>query len=314
MKYVFGPVPSRRLGRSLGVDLVPLKACTFDCIYCQLGRTTDKTIARRDGLSVAEVLEEVRQRLPSRPDTITLSGSGEPTLSKHLGDVIKGIRSMTDIPVAVLTNGSLLWIPAVREALRSASIIIPSLDAGDAEMFEAVNRPHPDITFQRVVEGLVAMRQAFPGAYWLEVMLLAGHTAIEAEVSKIAGLVERIRPDRVQINTATRPPAEPYATAASDARLRRLARLIPGHVEIIAHRKIGPSDPAVRDGAEEILDLLLRRPCTMDDIQSALQIRHSEASKHLEVLTAKRLVTRRRAGGNIFYTAAKAAANGGTQP
>ena len=164
MKYVFGPVPSRRLGRSLGVDLVPLKACSFDCIYCQLGRTTDKTIARRDGLSVAEVLDEVRQRLPTRPDVITLSGSGEPTLSMHLGDVIEGIRSMTDIPVAVLTNGSLLWIPAVREALRSASIIIPSLDAGDAEMFEAVNRPHPDVTFERVVDGPYCYAPCVPRA------------------------------------------------------------------------------------------------------------------------------------------------------
>ena len=177
MSYVFGPVPSRRLGRSLGVDLVPFKTCSYDCIYCQLGRTSCKTVERKQWVPLDDVLAELKEKLSTRPDYITLSGSGEPTLFWRTGELIDRIKAMTDVPVAVLTNGSLLWCKDVRDQLTNADLVIPSLDAGDQSMFRAVNRPHEDISFERMLDGLIAFRKAFGGQYWLEIMLLAGHTA-----------------------------------------------------------------------------------------------------------------------------------------
>ena len=161
--YVFGPVPSRRLGRSLGVDLVPFKTCTYDCIYCQLGRTTNKTIERRQWVPMELVLEELEKKLDSRPDYITLSGSGEPTLFTPLDKLIEGIRSLTDIPVAVLTNGSLLGSAEVRHKLAGADLVIPSLDAGNEVAFRLVNRPHEALAFERLLAGLSPSAADFVG-------------------------------------------------------------------------------------------------------------------------------------------------------
>ncbi|GAG90670.1 unnamed protein product, partial [marine sediment metagenome] len=168
-EYIFGPVPSRRLGRSLGIDLVPFKTCTYDCIYCQLGRTTNKTLARKDWAPINRVIKQLSSKLDSKPDYITLSGSGEPTLFSRLEELISKIKNITDIPVAVLTNGSLLWLPEVRNALKAADMVVPSLDAGSSQIFQYVNRPHRDITFSRMLEGLVKFRNEYNGKYWLEV-------------------------------------------------------------------------------------------------------------------------------------------------
>ena len=178
--YVFGPVPSRRLGRSLGVDLVPHKTCSYDCIYCQLGATTCKTTERKEWVPLDDVLEQLKAKLSTAPDYITLSGSGEPTLYSRAEELIDRIKAMTDVPVAVLTNGSLLWQEEVRRQFMKADLVIPSLDAGDEGMFRLVNRPHEDVTFERMLAGLVDFRREFRGAYWLEVFVLGrphGHQA-----------------------------------------------------------------------------------------------------------------------------------------
>jgi len=167
VKHVFGPVPSRRLGRSLGVDLVPYKTCTFDCIYCQLGCTTDKTIDRREWVPLGDLLEDVKAALVREPDYVTLSGSGEPTLYARLGELIAGIRSMTSVPVAVLTNGSLFWKPEVRKELLQADLVVPSLDAGTERSYLQVNRPHSEVTFERLIEGLEAFGREYAGQLWL---------------------------------------------------------------------------------------------------------------------------------------------------
>lgn len=172
--YVFGPVPSRRLGRSLGVDVVPFKTYTFDCIYCQLGRATCHTVERKEWAPTNAVLDELKCKLACRPDYITLSGSDEPTLHSGLGDIIERIQAMINVPVAVLTNGSLLWQPQVCAELASAHVVLPSLDAGDATKFKFINRPHASLSFEQVIEGLIAFRRGFTGQCWLEVFLLAG--------------------------------------------------------------------------------------------------------------------------------------------
>ena len=204
-RHVYGPVPSRRLGRSLGVDLVPFKTCTYDCVYCQLGRTTDLTTGRREYVPVEEILAQLEEKLRTgpTPDYVSLAGSGEPTLHARIGELIAGIKSLTRTPVAVLTNGSLLGVRDVQDALMEADLVLPSLDAGDAELFQLVNRPHENVEFDDMVEGLVAFRERFAKPVWLEVMLLAGITGIRSEVEKIAALTHRIRPDRVQLNSNT---------------------------------------------------------------------------------------------------------------
>jgi len=300
-RHVYGPVPSRRLGRSLGIDLVPFKTCTYDCIYCQLGRTTDKTIERKEWVSLEEVLDELKEILSSQPDFITLSGSGEPTLYSRIDELIDRIRQLTDIPVAVLTNGSLFWDENVREQLRYAHLVIPSLDAGDESMFETVNRPHPEISFSLMLEGLIAFRNEFYGDFWLEVMLLGGHTAVLAETQKIAQCVKKIKPDRVQLNTVTRPPAEDYATAVDSSTLNRLARLFDPPAEVIADFRGSRSERNFVATSQSVLRLLQHRPCSVDDIAGGLGIHRNETVKHLEELVRQGVVHYELFNGKLYY-------------
>jgi len=303
MNYVFGPVPSRRLGRSLGVDLVPFKTCSYDCIYCQLGRTTCKTVERKQWVPLGEVLAELKGKLSSRPDYITLSGSGEPTLFADVGELIDGIKAMTDVPVAVLTNGSLLWRRDVREQLINADLVVPSLDAGDEAMFRAVNRPHEDISFEKMLGGLIDFRREFSGRYWLEVFLLSGHTAIEAEVLKLVRCVDLIKPDRVQLNTVVRPPAESFAVGVSQQRLVELAAMFTPPAEIIADFRGVHEQAEFTAGRDEILNMLRRRPCSIADIAEGLGMHRNEVIKYVEELTARKLLVQTSVGGRLFYKA-----------
>ena len=301
MSYIFGPVPSRRLGRSLGIDLVPFKTCSYDCIYCQLGRTTCKTMERREWVPLEAILAELKEKLDTKPDYITLGGSGEPTLYSRLDELIAGIHSMSDIPVAVLTNGSLLWQEELRAQLLDAQLIIPSLDAGDATMFEAINRPHPDISFERMVEGLKLLKTEFKGEYWLEVFIAGGYTGVIQEVKKIANHVAEIKPDRVQLNTVTRPPAEEYAHEVSFDKLMEFAKLFNPVAEVIADFRGVHAAPEFGAARENVLQMLQRRPCTIDDIADGLGIHRNEAIKHVEKLIGDKVIERFDLSGKHFY-------------
>lgn len=303
MSYIFGPVPSRRLGRSLGVDVVPFKTCSYDCIYCQLGRTTCKTIERKDFVPIEDVLKELESKLSSRPDYITLSGSGEPTLYSRIGELIDGIKAMTDVPVAVLTNGSLLWQAEVRSQLLNADLVVPSLDAGDEAMFRAVNRPHEDISFERMLKGLIDFRAEFRGQYWLEVFLLAGHNATAAEVQKLVDCVRRIGPDRVQLNTVTRPPADKCAITVEQRRLNELANMFSPPAEVIADFRGVHQQREFVAGQESVLDLLRRRPCSIDDIAAGLGMHRNEAVKYVAELVAENLIEQTTTAGKVYYKA-----------
>ncbi|MBN1192433.1 MAG: radical SAM protein [Coriobacteriia bacterium] len=303
--HLYGPVPSRRLGRSLGIDLVPFKTCTYDCVYCQLGRTTHKTMERQHYVPVDEIMAQLRCRLQSieRPDYITLAGSGEPTLNAGIGDLIGRIKESTDIPVAVLTNGSLLWMREVADSLMGADLVVPSLDAGDAELFERVNRPCEGISFGVMVEGISEFTTAFSGEVWLEVFLVEGVTSAPAEVSKIAVLVERIRPARTQLNTAWRPPAEADVRPVSGEDLERLSLLLPGTVDITAERTDSASTAGERSSVrdDEIVSLVERRPCTAEDIATGLGMHVAEVLKRLDVLRVGGAVTTTVRGDRTFY-------------
>ncbi len=302
MRYLFGPVPSRRLGRSLGVDLVPFKTCSYDCIYCQLGRTTNKTLQRREWVPLDDVLAELKDKLTTRPDYITLSGSGEPTLYSRLDELIDRIRSLTKVPIAVLTNGSLLWREDVRRQIRDAHLVIPSLDAGDHGAFQAVNRPHKDLSFEQMREGLITFREEYGGTYWLEVFLLAGHTAIEREVSKIVACVETIKPDCVQLNTATRPTAEEYAVMVDRKRMAELAKRFDPPAEVIADYRGVHAQSDFQAGRESVLETIRRRPCSLEDIADGLGMHRNEVVKYVEELDAEGLLEKRSSNGTLFYS------------
>jgi len=304
-RYVYGPVPSRRLGRSLGIDLVPFKTCTYDCVYCQLGRTTNKTTERKEYVAVEEILSEMERKLAVEPapDFISLAGSGEPTLNARIGDLIVKIKSLTHIPVAVLTNGSLLWMREVQEALMQADLILPSLDAGDEHLFQCVNRPHGEIAFEKVIDGIAEFAGRFPGSVWLEVFLLAGVTGIPAEIEKLAALANRIRPTRVQLNTVSRPPAEEFAFAISGEQMGGFRKLFSETAEIIVESEQGES-PVSSTGGEsdtDILSLLSRRPCTVRGVSSGLGLHPEEVSKRLYVLRKQGSVVSVRRNDVIFY-------------
>jgi wyosine [tRNA(Phe)-imidazoG37] synthetase (radical SAM superfamily) len=300
-KYVFGPVPSRRLGRSLGVDLVPFKTCTYDCIYCQLGRTICRTVERKEWVPLDGVMDELKHRLKTKPNYITLSGSGEPTLYSRLDELIDAIHRLSNIPVAVLTNGSLLWQPEVRAQLRNADVVLPSLDAPDPSRFAFINRPHPAITFERLVSGLKSFRQEFSGKYWLEVMLLGGYTALSVPVRQLAQIVRDIQPDQVQLNTAVRPPAEEYALSVSPERLKSLARLFKPAARVIADFLVHRIHLGPQPSTQAVINLLRRRPCTVQDVARGLTMKPAEAVKLLTGLEDQGCVQASRHGSDYFY-------------
>jgi len=301
--FVYGPVSSRRLGRSLGIDLVPFKTCSYDCIYCQLGRTTRKTIERKEWVPLDLLLEQVEQKLCSRPDYITLSGSGEPTLFSRTGELIDRLKDMTDIPVAVLTNGSLLWQRQVRDDLRMADLVIPSLDAGNEAMFRYVNRPASELSFDRVVEGLIAFRQEYDGQYWLEVFVLGGVTDVNAELDALAAAVRRVAPQRVQLNTVTRPPAENFAYSVAPDHMSRLADRIGDNAEVIAGHRRAHGQPSFAARGEDVLELLRRCPCTIQDIASGLRMHRNETVKYVEQLLAEDVLRSENRSYRTYYMA-----------
>lgn len=287
------------------MDLVPFKTCSYDCVYCQLGRTTCRTIERKEYVPADQVLAQVQDALAAGapPDFVTLSGSGEPTLNSQCAAVIEGVKRLTDVPVAVLTNGSLLWQPEVREALLHADLVIPSLDAGDAATFQAVNRPHPQLDFDGMVQGLVTFRQQFRGQLWLEVFLAAGINDSAKQVHAIARNATRIAPDRTQLNTVARPPAEPTVKALSQGALEQCAGLFEGTVEVIADYAAAAHTPRQKASEDTILALIRRRPCTVQDISAALGLHIHEVLKHVNHLQRQDRIARASVCGRDYYVA-----------
>jgi wyosine [tRNA(Phe)-imidazoG37] synthetase (radical SAM superfamily) len=301
--FVYGPVPSRRLGRSLGVDIVPFKTCTYDCIYCQLGRTTQKTVRRSPLAPVEDIVREVQdalKRVP-RPDYVTISGSGEPTLHSQLDEIVSRIKSQTDVPVAIITNGSLLFQKDVRKACRRADLVVPSLDAGDDAMFQYVNRPQESVSFDEVVNGLVDFRTEYCGKIWLEVFILGGVTAAADEVLKIKEHADRIEPDRIQLNTVVRPAAEEYAFPVTAEEMAKLCKLLGSRAEVIPSFVPKPGSEESRVLRDDILTLVARRPCSVEDIANGLMMNRAHVLKHLDNLVSERLVTYTLRNSRVYY-------------
>lgn len=310
LKRVFGPVPSRRLGQSLGIDPVPLKTCNWNCVYCQLGRTQPFVTERKYFYENESILAELQQSLdahkPGEIDWITFVGSGETMLHAGLGEIISSVKRMTDLPVAVITNGSLFYLPEVRESILVVDAVMPSLDAGDPALYRRINRPHPSLTFERLTDGLIAFRKAYSGQMWVEVMLVRGENDNEKALRDIAYWLEKIQPDEVHVLQPDRPPSEDWVKPPLPESLA-LAHEILGSVAKIMMPAHGKFDLS---GEEDIIDAILgiitRHPMKESQLVDALaQWSPGDVSETLKMLAESgraKLVTR---DGVCFWTAAE---------
>ncbi|HNR89298.1 MAG TPA: radical SAM protein [Spirochaetota bacterium] len=306
MKYLFGPVNSRRLGRSLGVDLVPIKTCSLNCIYCECGETTNCTDAIAEYVPTAEVVDELRECLQACPllDVITFSGFGEPTLHSGLGEIVAFLRrEFPEYRVALLTNATRFDDPDVRRAVLAIDVIIPSLDAAGEDAFRKIARPAPGITAKRIIRGLVELRREYRGEMILELFIVSGINDTEDELKKLKEAIAMIGPDRVHLNTLDRPGAVEWIQPAPMDRLRFVADfLAPYPVEIVgkpAHA--GPVRPAGGDVANTIVATVARRPSTLEDLSSALGLPAADVNRTVTRLMNDGVLEKRQSGRGNFY-------------
>jgi wyosine [tRNA(Phe)-imidazoG37] synthetase (radical SAM superfamily) len=303
-RFVYGPVASRRLGFSLGVDIIPFKTCSLDCVYCQLGSTGKTTTRRGSWFPPDEILAQIKRAVDSgqRIDVITFSGSGEPTLSRDIGRLIRAIKKMTRIPVAVLTNATLLSRKNVRRDLAAADIVVPSLDAVPGALFRRVNRPHASLDNRAIIEGLVRFREEFPGELRLEIMLVKGVNNSPAQIRALKAAVARIRPDRIELNTVVRPPADRSARPLSAAALEKIRAQLGPKAEVVASFAKKKQAPAAEGLEGAILATVGRRPQTAADIALALGRPLGDVVKALTSLVGRRRVGKLGHGGRTYFS------------
>jgi wyosine [tRNA(Phe)-imidazoG37] synthetase (radical SAM superfamily) len=304
-KRIFGPVASRRLGLSLGIDIIPRKTCTLDCVYCEVGRTTNQTVEVAPYIPADEILDEVESFFSSRDmklDFVTITGSGEPTLHSDLGFIIRHIKQMSRLPLAVLTNGTLFSRESVREAVMEADLLVPSLDAALEQSFRNVNRPHPSLDLTRIIDGLVRLRNSFRNPIWLEILLVKGFNDAERDLEALRRAVTDIRPDRIQLNTVDRPPAVSGVHAVDREFLERCRSRMGDGAEIIASFK-GDAERAAPGTSDEIIRMIRRRPCGLDEISTALSIPRDALAPVLDELVRSSQVSKRWHRGMSYYQA-----------
>ncbi len=305
-KYIFGPVPSRRLGMSLGVDLVPHKVCSLDCVYCECGKTTKLTTDRMEYILYDKVIQELSDFFKNNPvpDYITFSGSGEPTLNSRIGDVLKFIKTnKPDIPVAVLTNGTLFYDKQVRAEILDADVVLPSLDAASQEVFEKINRPAQMLDVEEYIDGIVAFRNEYTGKIWLEVLIIPGYNDSENELKLLKEAFGKIKPDSIQVNTLDRPGTVEDLRPATRAELQRVVDFWDmENVEIISAAPDRKNIKSYREDVETaILETIFRRPCTVDDLVKILGKHINEVNKYLDVLEAENKIEHTRQERGVFY-------------
>jgi wyosine [tRNA(Phe)-imidazoG37] synthetase (radical SAM superfamily) len=301
--YIYGPVPSRRLGYSLGIDILPFKTCTLDCIYCQLSPTTNKTIKRKKFYPYEAVMSQIKESVFSgkKINYITFSGSGEPTLNLDLGKMIREIKKITSIPVAVLTNSTLLIRESVRESLMTADLVVPSLDAATQDIFLKINRPHKSLHIDEVIEELNDFNKKYKGLLWLEIMLVRGLNDSPQHIKKLSKAISDIAPDRIQLNTVIRPPAEKFAKPLSLKEMEKIRDVFGEKCEIIAQFNRKEQSSQSENLEKDIISLIQRRPVTLFDISNSLGKNQNEIIKYLDILIKEKKIKEVEHKGLIFY-------------
>ncbi|HRV33239.1 MAG TPA: radical SAM protein [Anaerovoracaceae bacterium] len=273
LKYVYGPVPSRRLGISLGISPIPKKTCNYSCIYCQLGRTDRMTNTRQDFFPLHDILSELEHVLGGDTyfDVITIVGEGEPTLYKGLGKLIEEVHRRTDKPIAVITNGALFYDPEIRREVALADIVSPTLDAFDEASFREINRPHGMLSYEKVIRGLKDFSAEYKGQLWLELMLVEGYNDDEDSLNKYAAVLQEIRYDRLYINTPVRPPAESRVRASDRAHVERAADLLGGvSIDLLVSDGFHSE---IADDYRAILSIIKRHPMNQFEVEGFLKTR-----------------------------------------
>ncbi len=306
---IFGPVPSRRLGRSLGIDVIPPKTCSYDCLYCESGRTTCLTVERKLFVQPDQVVRDLQHYLAEHPgeaDILTLSSAGEPTLYAALGDLLEMIKKcFPELPLAVLTNGSLLWDSSVRKDLRWADLVVPSLDAVTPSVFRRINRPFHGLTVDAVLDGLHAFRREFRGRFHLEILLVAQVNDQPAELTELARVINGLNPDTVELNTVARPPAFPGVAGLSPEAMEEARAYFPGsRTRIIGRYRGGGGSRPEEHLEQRILELVGRRPCTMVEMSHSLSVPMLQMEQTVQSLLKSHRLETYPHGGALYYCSA----------
>ncbi|MBN2166485.1 MAG: radical SAM protein [Marinilabiliaceae bacterium] len=305
-KYLFGPVPSRRLGMSLGIDLVPKKVCSLDCVYCEVGKTTKLTTDRLEYIKYDKVIAELKDLMSTNPkiDYMTFSGSGEPTLNIRIGDVLQFVKKeYPSIKTAILTNGTLLSDKKIRNELLLADVILPSLDAASEEVFTKINRPCPELSLKNYIQGLIDLRNEYSGQIWLEILFLKNYNDSQDELNKLKEAIIKIKPDSIQLNTLDRPGTIDGLIPLTNNELKYIIDFwnLP-NTQIIANQVERTNIESYRTDIEAaILETISRRPCTLDDIQHFLGIHINEINKYLGSMEAEGKIITKSQNRGIFY-------------
>ena len=310
MAYVFGPIASRRLGVSLGVDLVPPKTCPLDCVYCEAGKTTDLTRERREYVPVDKVLEELDAVLSKHPklDYVTFSGSGEPTLNSRIGDVVRFVKkNYPEYPLCLLTNAMLFGDEQLLADIVGVDLVVPSLDGSNAEEFEKINRPVPGFSFERFVDDLERFTKSTKSKVDLELFIVPGVNDSDASISRFVELIKRLRVDLVQLNTLDRPGVEKFVVPSTPENTHRfiaaLAPFVPVEaVGVFRYRAPVPGKKfTATESQRRILELIRRRPATLPDLALALELPETITEKILDELFAAGKVGIERQARGVFY-------------
>lgn len=304
MSYIFGPVPSRRLGLSLGVDLIPPKTCTYDCLYCEVGRTTCQTIDTGPFVGIHEIAGELEDALAkSEPDTITLAGSGEPTLNSELDGIISFIKERTDLRIALLTNGSLFWKDDILSKALEADIILPTFSTVFDGTYQAIHRPCKVLEVARIMRGLKELRRRFKGLIFLEVIILSGINDSDREVEGLREAIVDISPDRVQLNTVIRPPSDPRAAPASAERMEEIRGFLGDRAEVIGYPPSKKKHIEHESARLSVIEMARRRPVRLIDIAEALNKTRQETEQLIKGMLIKGDLSAKRHRDEVFYQA-----------
>jgi wyosine [tRNA(Phe)-imidazoG37] synthetase (radical SAM superfamily) len=306
LKYIFGPIPSRRLGISLGIDLIPYKTCTLNCVYCECGRTTNLSLDRKEYVPIKDVLKELDSVLKKNPklDYITYSGSGEPTMHSGIGDITEFIKNnYPQYRIALLTNGTLFNDEKLLTDIKDIDLIIPSLDAVSDIVFKKINRPHKDLNAKEVIKGLIRLRKEYKGEIWLEVFIIPDLNDTEEEIKLFKDTIKEINPDRIQLNTLDRPGTEKWVEPASQDKLNYIASYLGEKSEIIAEFKSREGVESFSEGTKDsILEIIKRRPLTSKDLSNMLGLHINEINKYIQVLLEKDIIkVKAEKRGNFYF-------------
>jgi wyosine [tRNA(Phe)-imidazoG37] synthetase (radical SAM superfamily) len=301
--FVFGPVPSRRLGFSLGVDIIPRKYCNFDCVYCQIGKTTRQGVTRRKFFKTDTIVKEIVNTIQHAEtvDFVTFSGSGEPTLNQNLGAMIREVKKNVKTPVAVITNSSLLSLKEVRNDLINADVVLPSLDAASGEMFKRINRPQTNIGIMEIIDGIKSFQKHYAGSIWLEIMLIKGMNDTKEELQKLSDIVNNLNVDKIHLNTVTRPPSESDVGPLDQREMEQVRESFGDKCEIISSFEKDGIHQEKEGWAEMLVEILKRRALTLHDIIKVTGVRSSQIKTELQNMENKGLIKTYRLGEEIYY-------------